>query len=799
MFLLYFSSAHFLAAQVYDVTGHVKNSANESMAYASVLLLKMTDSTMVSGVSTDENGAFLIDDVAPDIYFLQASYINKKSAFLPIDISKDVNIGAIILEEDIEQLEEVAVSSKNPTIKRKADRLIFNVENTVVSQGNSWDLLKRTPGVIVAQDQIKIRNQAATIYLNNRKLQLSSNEVKNLLEGFSGVNIKSIEVIHNPPSEYEAEGGAILNIITSKMIIPGYKGSINGTITQAIFPKYTIGTSHYYKTKKINVFTNYSINPSKELKKDDSGINFINGTDTNFAVWDTKFSRTTRSLAQNASVILDYDFDEKNSLNITSNLSFSPNKGYNNALLTKMFNAQQVLDSSLQTKSTLKNDNINFGTELTFKHKLNREGASINFSGHITKFKETQNQAVFSNYFDATDVFIRGFDFSTDTHQKIDILIGQIDYSTPFKSLTFNSGVKFSSISSKSGIDFFNVNGNVSVLNNTLSDIFEYNENISAGYVSALKDWKKWSLKLGLRGEHTAVIGKSASNPTENNQSYFELFPTIFILYRPSVNHSISLDYSRKLTRPRYEELNPFSYFLNENNFNTGNPNLTPSFSHNFNINYTLKDTYYFDVYYRDNGNFISTLVFQDNENKTIRELKQNVLASESYGVDFTYSKPVSKNWYVYSYNSIFSEKETFLAVESNNQKVTNEIKGFYGAVTNYLTLSKDETFTGELGLVYLSKFMQGSYVFSSTTNLTFGVRKTLWNKSAVVSLIAENLLDKANTTLTSKYLNQDNFRFSRPETQFIRFGFTYNFGNYKLLDNKRELEKIELERLNKE
>jgi len=798
-FLFFVFLAEVLSAQSFKVSGHVRNTSNQNIGFANIVLLSITDSTMVSGVSADENGFFSFVSIAPDIYFLQASYIDKKSAFLPVDISKDINIGAIILENDVETLNEVTVFSRNPTIERKADRLLFNVENSVVSQGSSWDILKRTPGVIVLQDQLKIRNQNATFYLNNRKIQLSAKEVKSLLEGFSGVNIKAIEVIHNPPAEFEAESGAILNIITSKKIIPGYKGSVNGSFTQAIFPKYSAGTSHYYKTDKLNVFANYSINPRKELKRDDSNITFIDATNTEFADWDTQFSRTTRSLAQNATVVLDYDFDARNSLNITSNLAFSPNKRYDNTLATEMRNGQAQLDSTLLTNSDLENDNLNFGADLSFQHKLAKPGASLNFSAHITSFNENQNQVVFSDYFDASNQFIRAFDFSTDSEQRIDIITGQVDFKTPIDKLSFNSGLKYAAIESTSGINFFNVNGNTSILNPALSDVFKYQEHTASGYISALRDWDKWSLKLGLRGEYTDVTGTSSSTNLQNVQNYFEAFPSLYVSHSPATNHNFSLDYSRKIARPRYEELNPFSYFLNENSFNTGNPNLTPAFGHKLNFNYTLEDTYYFDLYYRDNGNFISTLVFQDNDNQTIRELNQNVLESESYGLDFTYSKALTKNWYVYAYNSIFSEKETFLAVESNNQIVTNEVQGFYGSLTNYLSLSKDGTFTGELGLVYMSSFLEGSYVFSETTNLTFGLRKTLWQKRAVVSLVAEDLLGKANATLTSRYLNQDNFRFSRPETQFVRFGFTYNFGNFKLLDNKRNLEKEERERLNKE
>ena len=245
--------------------------------------------------------------------------------------------------------------------------------------------------------------------------------------------------------------------------------------------------------------------------------------------------------------------------------------------------------------------------------------------------------------------------------------------------------------------------------------------------------------------------------------------------------------------------MNSFRYYINENNFTEGNPNLVPNFHNNFNLNYTLKGEYFFDFYYRDNGNYISTLVFQDNENLILREITQNVLESTSYGFDFNYGKAVTKGWYLYSYISIFHEDETFVALESNNETVVNSVNGVYVDLTNYFTLSKDASFKGELGFSYLSGFLEGSYKQSETTNITLGLRKSFWNKRALVSLQANDLLNKANSRISSKYLNQDNTYFARPETQYVRLGFTLNFGNFRLQDNQRKVDKIERERLESE
>ncbi|WP_254073613.1 outer membrane beta-barrel family protein [Cellulophaga sp. HaHaR_3_176] len=794
--ILFSFSFQYLSAQVFEIKGNVVDISGDHIPYANVFILSSIDSTVVKGSSADENGFFIISAVVAETYFLQASYVGKKSELTRINISEDLNIGTISITDNSEELDEVVLIHKQPILERKADRIIFNVENTVISQGSSWDILKKTPGVISTQDKLQIRNKDATVYLNNRKIQLSADEVKNLLDGFSGVNIKSIEVIHNPPAEFDADGGPVLNIITSKNIIPGYKGSINATYTQAILPKYAIGTSHYFKTDKLNVFLNYNINPRREFKKEDSGVNYFNNSNTIYSSWDTNFKRKTKSQAQNAALILDYDFNDKNSLNINSTLSFSPNKEFSNSLESKIKNGQQQLDSILITTSNLENTTTNFALDATFEHNFDKEGESIAFNGHITKFKSDQDQAVFSKYYLPNGDLNRSFDFSTNSKQDIQIAIGQVDFISTIGKMPISSGLKFSSIKSTSGIDYFNINESVAVLNTTLSDNFQYDEIIYAGYFNVEKDWEKWSLKAGVRGELTNVLGKSVVLNTSTKQNYFELFPSLFLLHSPSENNSFSFDYSRKLTRPKYQELNPFRYFSNENSFTSGNQKLTAVFSNNFNLNYSLKDTYFFDFYYRDNGKGIETLVFQNNQNQTIRESEQNVFSSKSYGLDFTYNNSITDKWFVSSYISAFSEKISFLAEESNNLIFTKKVEGLYAQLANYLTLSKDGTLTGELSLLYFSGFLIGSYEFSETTNLSVGLRKSLWNKKAVISITADDLFGNVNPIFTSSYLNQDNYRNSRPETQFVSFGFTYNFGNYKLRDNKKDVDKNERDRI---
>lgn len=799
IFLLVFLTSYNLIAQTYQIKGKVVDRSNNTIPFANILLLQASDSTFVKGTSADDSGQFVLSEVKPNVYLLQASYVGRGSEPRALDISSNVSLGALVIPLEENNLEEVVVTSQRPKLQRLADRLVFSVENTVVSQGNSWDILKSTPGVIVNQNDLQIRGQSATVYLNDRKVQLSGQEVRDLLEGLSGTNIKSVEVIANPPAQYDADGGPILNIVTSKNIVPGYKGSVNGTYTQAVFPKFGIGTSHYYKTEKLNVFVNYSINPKKEIRKAIKGINFIDENQNMFSNWDTSYEQTARANAQNAGLILDYDFNDRNSINLATNLAVNPNWERSTNLNTQIRDGQSQLDSTFTTQNMENVDNTNLAIDLTYVHKLKKPGAKLSFNGHYTLFDGSSSQNLFSSYFDNSGSFLRDFGFDTNAQQDIQIFTGQMDYSTPVGSASIETGLKASSITSKNQIDFLNFFGIDNNVDASLSDRFNYDENVYAGYISFVKNWEKWSMKLGLRGELTKATGTSLTLNEVNTLDFFEPFPSVYLLYSPSEKHSFALDYGRNVDRPKYNDLNPFRFFFNENDFEEGNPGLRPGFSNNFNFNYTFNSELFFDIYYRDNGSTISKLVFQNNENLTLVELKQNVLESKSYGVDFTISKAISSDWLLYAYTSFFHEEDTFLAVESDNQIFTNSVNGFYAYVANYLTLSKDGSFSGEIGCTYVSQFLFGSFISDEELNLTAGLRKSLFDNRITVSVAVEDILEKAIPTYTSRYLNQDNFYRRRPETQFVRFGIKYNFGNFKLNDNQREINKKERERLETE
>lgn len=777
------------------VSGTIVNQDGEPFSFVTVLLLKQADSVFVSGSATDEEGKFAISDVAHGNYLLKASFVGYRDLHRPVEVNKNVNLGILTLTEDSEELEEVSLSVHRPTIRRGVDHLVFNVENTSLSNGNTWDILKRTPGVIVQQNTLTIKNQAATVYINDRRVNLSAAEVQSLLENFSGTNIKSIEVITNPSAKYGAESGIIINIVTSKNITPGYKGNVSGNYEQAVFPKYRGGTGHYYKNDWLNLSVDYSFNKRKEHKNDLGEITFFEPDNDINSFWETDFERITRSETHNLNTSLDFTLSEKTSINLSSLILIEPNTTYSNSEKANIFNPQNQLDSLFTTDSGLELEKHNIALDFLLQHKINEVGTSFSARAHYTNYENTRDQRVNTNYFLPNGDFLRNNSFYTDALQETDIVFGQIDFETNLFNTKLEAGMKASRIDSKSGIDFFNDDNNANQ-NEMLSDLFNYEESILAAYINFSKDLEKWKLRLGLRGEQTDAEGNSISLAQSRDYSYFDLLPNLSLNFTPNQDHSVTLSYKRSIERPRYDLLNPFSYFINENNFTTGNPDLQPATSERYSINYLAEGAYSFEVYYRSSDNPIKVLSFQNNENRFLRSVSANMLDSNGYGFEFLHGTSIKPWWYYQMSMSLFHEENTFLAIESNSRPVTVKTDGFFTQIYNVFTLSKDKTLSADLVLTHLTGLPYGTYLMDPFTTVSLSARKSLWNNRASLSLTVNDIFDTSNRKLKADFLNQRNSYFAIQETQYIQLGFTYNFGNFNLQDNKQQIRNEERNRI---
>ncbi|MBV1922531.1 MAG: carboxypeptidase-like regulatory domain-containing protein, partial [Flavobacteriaceae bacterium] len=381
-----------LFSQDYEIEGKVVDANNETLSFVNVLLFENEEVTPITGSTTNDYGVFKIKKLEAKEYTLEISMIGFHTISRKINLSENNNLGMIQLKENIESLDETVISIKRPTIKKEAGKLIFSVENTSLSTGNTYSLLSKTPGVLVIGDQISIKNSSTLIFLNGKRVYLSASELSSLLKNMDASVIKSIEVITNPSAKYDAEAESVLNIITSKAISIGYKGSVYGTYEQSVYPKYNFGTSHFYKNDFINLYANYSYSPRKEYKQDDNDIRFFNPNGEIKSIWDTDFNRTTKSYTHQGNIIADFDLKNDQSLSLSLNVNISPNKMFSNNVHGDIYNAQHLLDSIFKTKSTLENDTKNFSVNAEHKIKIGEKGANLTTSVNYINYSNKQDQ-----------------------------------------------------------------------------------------------------------------------------------------------------------------------------------------------------------------------------------------------------------------------------------------------------------------------------------------------------------------------------------------------------------------------
>ena len=788
IFFLYISTGY---AQEYELSGRVNDQEGRPMSFVNVLLLKAEDSTMIKGVSTMDDGGFLFEDVASGNYLLKSSYVGYQTDLRKITVNGNTDAGSISLLPATEDLQGVTVSYRKPTIEKKPDRLVFNVANTTLSALSGYEIIKRTPGVIVMNDQILVKNSAPVIYLNEKRVYLSDNELRSLLNGYSGANVEAIEVITNPPARYDAEGGVVLNIVTRSNVSIGYKGALEGRGNYAVFPKYNFSTQHFYKTKGLDFFFNYNFNRSKLFKNDLSYVNFANvgfGEER----WDTDFERVTRQNDHNINSIMDIVTGERSTLTLSANILWSPDKNFNNTARTDVVSSEPDSDYNFATDSDLENDTNNYVFGAEFATDLNGKGTTLNTTANYIYFEQGQLQTLNTSYFDTSGALFSSNSFDTEGQQQNNIFTLQSDLSIPTEQGSFNTGLKYANIGSKSTIGFTGS----SLPLGAIDDDFEYDEAIYAGYIDYNRSWEKWEVQLGTRLEYTDVLANSIALGEVNAQEYFGVFPSVALQYNPSANHNYGLSYGRKITRPRYQSLNPFRYYIIEDQYKEGNPNLTRAIEDKIAFNYTFKKRFNFEFYYENIDNALINLPFQQNTRRQIYDTDFNIDYSRQYSLDFSAPISVSQRWFLYVVTSAYYLEDRFLAVESGDVYVKNTTEGFYGLFYNGITLDRRDDLNLEVTYVYLSSLIEGSNTFKNQNYMNISMRKDLWDDRGILTIGVDDVFNKMNVPLNSTYLNQDNGFFARPETRQFYVAFRYNFGNFRLQDNNRTNTPAEVERL---
>lgn len=761
-----------LLSPAQSISGKIFNGG-KSISYAEVVATK--DKLKKTSLS-DENGFYLIVLPENGVYHIEVMINGEKIYHNDIDVTEDRKENINLTSDREMTIKEVVLTGKKKLVERKIDRLIFNVENSIAAQGgDGLDALKITPNLSVRNDQITmIGKSGMSVMVNNRLLKLSEDDLISYLKTLKSDDIKSIEVITNPPAKYDAEGNSgIVNINLKKAKENNWNASIGTLVRQS---KYTQEGQSANITYNKNGFSTYG-----SISHND-GVYYYRTEESNIWYKDkfyNSFSKMKYDFGANvnANVGIDYDFNKNFSLGIQY-LGNKSNITVNEENDTKIYSQENYL---LQTISDSKNKRNNNSLNFHSTYKIDSLGSNIAFNADYFDYNTdnlrtfaTQQYNNFSDYLPEND-----YRAQNGSNQKIKNYAAQIDVEHKLKKIEISYGGKISQTKNNSKINFYDLNSGVPILEADKSDVFDYTENIYAAYISGRKKLgEHWETKAGLRWESTQTDGYSHNLDQTNKNQYTKLFPTLYILYKPNENHSINFNYGKRINRPGYYVLNPFVRYINEFTTSQGNPFLQPYLTDNYELTYNFKDKWTNAFYLSNSKNIYNQVNYISNENITSATKYENFYNQFSFGITENYTFNPLKNW-----ESIITANVYYKKIESSLPQTLPSFKGWsaFFETENNFTLNKDKNLSLSLDYWVQLPEYYSIYYTKTLSSLDIGFRMMLLNKNFILSMYATDVLrtlKRANSSSFNGIINE----FSNYEDrQSIRLSIKYSLGNNKI------------------
>lgn len=758
------------------INGTVNNKEGV-VPFANVVLTD-TLNKLITGVTTDESGKFSMN--APKgRYRLNIRFVGYKDWVKDMDIKGDVSLGSIQLEKNVKDLTEVVVKSKKPLVEYQADRFVFNVEdNLAVSGGNALSTINVTPGVVLQNNAINILGKGtARVMVDGRMVELTGSALTGYLNSISASDIKSIEVITNPPAKYDAAGEGLINIVLKKAKINAWQNATTVSYDKNKYGYLTLRDNFFYSKNKLRLTA--SAGGVTGARQHTSSL------DMYFAKGLQRLDGDEKGRMDEVSgrATVDYDFSNKISAGIQYQGSVGkPDRSYRN--LVSVFNAKD-LDSYILTHGDIDERKVSHSVNGHFIASLDTLGRKLSFD--IDYFRYDNDV---SNNFrgeDYTSAFIYkgvNLDARNISNQKLDNISVKVDMEHPTHFANFSYGVKYSVINTNSGVEYYDVSSGTPVLDPNQSNLYDYKERNQAYYVSGAKSFnKKWSLRLGLRLENTSTEGVSHTLNRTNKNDYTKLFPTFYLGYKANKNNNFIFNYGRRITRPDFYSLNPFRIYISNTSYSEGNPFLQPSFTDKLDFTYSLKDKFRTNVFL----NIVTDgfgVVFKGDEAKQSQIItRENYYKEYFYGIGEIYTEDITSWW---------QSRNTLYALASNSEfdgriNATPQ-NGWQIYVATNNTFSIGDNTKLQLDYSYSSPFKKGLYEIGYRSKLDFSVGQTFMDKKLKLTLLMNDIFNSAFLRDYTSIVNGVKQVYNENvSSRFFRISLSYNFGNEKIRVSKRD------------
>ncbi|MFI5157655.1 MAG: TonB-dependent receptor domain-containing protein [Sphingobacteriales bacterium] len=769
-----------------EITGNVTDAATKQVIdYATISLYKQGSATPFNGVVTDDKGNFTVKGLAIGDYIVKIDFIGYQQKVLAHAVitsaAPTAALGNILLAPVQNQLQDVVITAKRPTVENKIDRMVYNPQNDLSAQGGmAIDVLQKVPQISVdINGNVELQgNSNIRFLINGKPSSIFGSSLSEALQSIPASQIQSIEVITNPGAKYDATGtGGIINIILKQNNVEGVNGSVN----------LSAGTRLENGSFNINA------------KKGNFGVGaFFNGnerinttTNTNSETRSTDSLGNKTDLLQNGSSAfkrsgyqsgINFQWDVTKKDQLTASFSYN-HFGNDNVGTTNQLSTTDSLDRGSSNIRSLLNSASHFHENssdfsLGYKKTFDKKDEELDFLASSSFGSNYNYSSQQQDYLDGIKPTSGTMSTNPGTDRETDI---SLDYTYPFsKNFTLETGAKavIEDISNNVVTDSLLTNGLYSPdAGQTYG--FNYNRDIFAYYVSGTFSLFHDFINgmAGLRYEYTRT---SADFANTSIPGYGILAPSFVLQHKLSDDQSIKFSYSYRLERPDYGDLDPFLNVSDPHNISKGNPNLKPELGHNFELGYNKSfnngPSIYLSAFYRYNTNDIqshtSYTPILAGTNYTDVELTQRYnLGSEiTEGANLYISIPVTGKFSLRS-NNFFADR-----ISKNPNDLT--VSGFTYRLNLNASYEFAPSFAAEVFGNYRSsdRTIQGTRPAFAFYN--FAVRKQLWNKKASIGLTAANPFSNYITQNTTTNTG-NSYQTSTREIPFRSFGISlsYKFG----------------------
>jgi len=758
-------------AQKGIIGGKVKDEKNLSAPGVTIRLLH-PDSSVQDIVQTDSAGLFQFSNEQKGIYFIEATSVGMKRVMTRI-FSYDgdsLTVPNIKMAKDVTQLKEVVVKNEKQLMETTEGKIVYNVEKSISASGSSaFDQLTRTPGISITQDEDLLLKGSpnVNVMIDGKPTYLSAQQLSILLKSIPAENLKSIEIIAIPSSQYDAGGNAgIINIITKKSVRQGYALNASAGVGTGRYVQTAENITGNIKTKYFNVFGNYNYSYNHSYLHRTS-YRIIDSTAYDRISYDPSMASDHGYKAG-----IDVYLNKDQQMGIVYN-------GYSNKWSRDAGGPTYLRELDGKIDSVVLNHNItnepsrNNSFNLNYQGKLDTTGSSISADADYARYINNSYGTQGNQFLDVAGNPLQPYqELKLQQPSIITIRSLKADAALAIYKTKLAAGIKYAYVTTDNNFTYDSLINSQYLKSNTLSNHFVYKEKVSAAYVSANREWKTITANAGLRVEQTNSEGSLLTGNLATKRKYTDLFPFVSVAKTINSRNKIDFSFSRRINRPVYNNLNPSRYFFDKYSYYQGNPNLRPEYSWTTALSYSFEDKCSATLSYVRTLDAVLGFAQQDTSTGDLVVSGLNFSHKDNVGLLLIAPIAIGEFWEMQ--NTLNVSYVSYIVLIGTADFNAHKFIADINTVQNFKLPGK---MNFELMAQYRSPILDGVYVNKYYFTVNGGAKRSFLDNKLDVKLSFTDLFKTVHFWGYSIY-DGANVRYDHtPDSRRMNINFSYHFG----------------------